>query len=207
MATRRKRRKANTRRRTTRRRTTTRRASAAPRRRRRTTRRPNTRVYVKTRPNRRRRVANRRRRNPGLMGRSVSTGVMLKAITGGLVGVTLTKMIAGYAPASLTGNPFLRVATSVAAAYLGGWLLSKFDRDFGEAAIFGGLMQAGSLLLNTFIPSLGSHIALAGGRGMGYLTPGSFPMPQNPIMAAGMLPAAGGNGAGAPNLSSIYRAY
>lgn len=130
---------------------------------------------------RRRRVGNRRhRRNPALFGRSAPKD-LLKMVGGGLVGVTAAKMIPRYIPSSLTSSfgsgGFMAVIISGASAWAAGFLASKIDKEFGEAVLFGGLMQTGSVALNTFLPSFGGQFSL------GDLVNGNFVVPQNPIMA------------------------
>ncbi len=163
-----------------------------PRRRRRTRR--NTTVVVRTRrrrsanPRRRRRVNVRHRRhttrrNPSLFGHG-GTMQMGKMVIGGLAGVTICKAVPNMLPSSLTSSPLMRVATSVAVAIGSGYLAGKFigDKTVADAIMFGGLMQAGSVALNSFLPSVGATIGLQGlGGGMGDLIAGNYPIPQNPI--------------------------
>lgn len=173
----RRRRKATTRRRTTRarRRSNPISAAANPRRRRARRRAMN--------PRRRsvRRISARRgrRRNPSLFGSTISGGKLMQAVAGGLVGVTATKMIVPALPPQLTGTPLMRSVSSIAVAFGSGWLMGKVDRDLGSAVLFGGLMQAGSVMLNAFVPSIGGQIALAG---LGDYVPAYFSQPENPIM-------------------------
>jgi hypothetical protein len=123
-----------------------------------------------------------RRRNPQLFGTNVSTGKMVEAVLGGLVGVTAAKLIPANLPGNFTGTPVMRILSSVASAFAAGWVGDKVSRPFGDAVLFGGLMQAGSLALNSFIPSIGTQIGLSGVRGgLGELMAGAFPVPQNPL--------------------------
>lgn len=157
-----------------------RRLSANPRRRRRSM-------------NPRRRRMNPRRRNPALFGHQISPVEMAKAVVGGLVGVTITKTVPTFLPASLTSNPFINVVISAITAWGSGHLTKSIMPDIADAVAFGGYMQAGSVLLNAFIPSIGSTIGLSGmggRRGVGYYAPASFPVPQNPIQAAQIQAAA-----------------
>ncbi len=172
--------------------------SSAPRRRRRRVasnprrhrRRRNTTVVVRTRRRRSRRMNPRRRvvrhhrrsRNP-LFGHS-GAATMGKMVIGGLAGVTICKAVPNMLPASLTSSPIMRTATSVAIAVASGYLAKKFigDSTVSDAIMFGGLMQAGSVALNSFLPSVGATIGLQGlGGGMGDLIAGNYPIPQNPI--------------------------
>lgn len=104
------------------------------------------------------------------------------AILAGLVGVYATKtispMVAGAIP-SFGGSPIVSALISSAVAYGGGMLLAKYDKTMGQGFMFGGLMQAGSSLLNLVVPA--NPLSLSG---LGDFAPASFPVPQNPIMAA-----------------------
>lgn len=137
-----------------------------------------------------RRRHHRRHRNPALFGRS-SPKDLLKMIGGGLIGVTLTKMVPSYIAksgltSSLPQGGFMNVLISAISAWLGGYLIGKFDKELGEAAMFGGFMQTGSVALNTFLPSVGGTFSL------GDLVDGHFVVPQNPLYGMG-----GGGMAGA----------
>jgi hypothetical protein len=91
--------------------------------------------------------------------------------------------------------------------------LVKGDPVLGDAVLFGGLMQAGSVALNSFLPSVGGVIGLQGlGMGVGDIVSGRFPVPQNPIMAGQrqMSIAAPAAPAGAPTpagVGAIYNPY
>jgi len=191
-----KRRKKNTMAKTrTRRRRT---AKANPRRRRRNSvrvivRRKNRRRVSASNPRRtRRHVRHHRRagarRNPQLFGRQASMFEVTKALAGGLAGVAITKAVPNMLPASISASsPFMSVLVSAGVAVGAGMLvksLVKSDPMLGDAVMFGGLMQAFSVGINAFLPSVGTVIGLQGlGNGMGDIVPGRFPVPQNPIMA------------------------
>ncbi len=178
--------------------------AANPRRRRR-----NTRVIVKNSHRRRHHY----RRNPSLFGQSNGFEVA-KMVVGGLAGVTITKAVPNMLPSSMTSSPIMRVGTSVAVALLSGYLAGKFaDKTLGDSIMFGGLMQAGSVALNSFLPSVGATIGLQGlGGGVGDLIAGSYPIPQNPIFPqynpgyGGALPAPAPAAAasGAPMPSGVH---
>jgi hypothetical protein len=172
-----------------------RRAVSAPVRRRRSNpRRVSKRTYVSVQPSHRRRrskAANPRRRrhnahrrrsnvrrNPALFGYGRATD-MVKLVGGGLVGVTAVKMAIPMVPAQFRSNPIMQVLASGALAWGAGWLAGKVDKTFGEAVLFGGLMQTGSFALNAFVPQVGRTLALSG---MGDLvrTTG-FAVPSNPV--------------------------
>lgn len=131
----------------------------------------------------RRRRSFRRRSNPTLLGMSVTSGQALKMIAGGLVGVTATKTLTAMLPAQFLSSAIMRVIASGAVAFASGMLVGRIDPSFGSAVAFGGYMQTGSLALNTFMPSIGSRLSL------GELVPASFPVPQNPVRAGGMIAA------------------
>jgi hypothetical protein len=103
-----------------------------------------------------------------------------KSIVGGLLGVTVAKLVPPMLPASLTGSAALRVIVTGAIAFGAGMLANKMNPNFGSAVTFGGLMQTASVALNAFIPSIGSQIGLSGMGRIGDLVPGGFPMPSSP---------------------------
>jgi hypothetical protein len=142
-------------------------------------RRRNTRVIVK---NSHRRRSVRRSGNPSLFGQSNSFEIG-KMIVGGLAGVTITKAVPNMLPSSMTSSPIMRTGSSIVIALLTGYLGGKFvDKTLGDAMMFGGLMQAFSVGLNSFLPSVGATIGLQGlGGGIGDLVAGNYPVPQNPL--------------------------
>ncbi len=168
---------------------------AAPKRRRRTASRSNPRPVVRRRrrrvaraapvrrrrrnPVRRRRVT-RRRRNPSLFGLNVGGNQMAQAVLGGLLGVAAAKFIPSVIPINLGGGNVVRTIISGISAFVAGWAGQKFvGKPFGDAVLFGGLMQAGSVALNAFLPMIGERIALSG---MGEIVPtGGFVVPSNPV--------------------------
>lgn len=126
-----------------------------------------------------RRRSSGRRRNPNLFGQHVTPVAMGKAVLGGLVGVALAKLIPPRLPGSLTSSAPMRILVTGVVAFATGMLANKYEANFGAAVLFGGLMQTASVALNTF--NVGLPIGLAGGRGMGDIYPGYYPMPQNPM--------------------------
>jgi hypothetical protein len=121
-------------------------------------------------------------------------------VGGGLVGVAATKYLPTLLPSSITaglgGGPIMSVLITGAGAFAAGWLARKFvGGSFGDAVLFGGLMQAGSAALNAFAPpALAGRLAL---NGVGDIVPGWYPVPQNPITSRQMvMPPAGGTGMG-----------
>lgn len=172
--------------------------AAAPRRRRRTVRavrrrrRRSNPVVVVTRRRRRntyrshrRRNGRRsyRRRNPSVFGRSVASVGAIEMVTGGLIGVAAAKLIPTYLPAQFLGTPVMRIIATGASAYVASMAVGKIRPHMADAVFFGGLMQTFSVLLNTFLPSIGSQIGLSGyGRDMGDFVAGQFAVPQNPIV-------------------------
>lgn len=139
----------------------------------------------------RRRNGLRRRRNPSVFGANVPSGSMVKLLLGGLIGVTATKMITAMIPANMLSNNFVKVLASGAVAVVAGNLakaVPSMGPGFSDAVMFGGLMQAASVALNTFLPSVGQRIALAGRRGVGDIVDARFSLPENTI-TNGMLAA------------------
>lgn len=113
---------------------------------------------------------------------------MGKAVAGGLVGVAAAKFIPTMLPSNLIGSNIMRVIATGVSAFVAGWLAGKADKTFGDAVLFGGLMQTGSVLLNAFVPSIGTQLGLSG------LTPGNTMLPYNPFRAS-LAPAAAVAGA------------
>lgn len=126
----------------------------------------------------------RRRSNPIGFGRGHGIAATGKAIIFGLAGVTATKAVANMGfIAQFTASPLMRVVVSTAVAWGGGILVGKWDREAGDAFMFGGLMQAGSVALNAFLPSVGNVIGLSGLRA---LTPSNdIGLPYNPFAGRG----------------------
>lgn len=140
------------------------------------------RSYRRSRNRGRRRMNYRRRRhNPSLFGRSGMKDLLLM-VGGGLVGVAATKYLPTLIPASMLtsfgSSSLVSVAITGAGAFVAGWLAGKISKEFGEAVLFGGLMQTGSALLNAFAPpSVSGALALSG---VGDIVPtGMFPVPNN----------------------------
>ena len=123
----------------------------------------------------------RRRHNPQLFGKSGMKDMLLM-VGGGLVGVAATKYLPTLIPApmlaSFGSSSLVSVAITGAGAFVAGWLAGKISKEFGEAVLFGGLMQTGSSLLNAFAPaSVSGALALSG---VGDIVPtGMFPVPNN----------------------------
>jgi uncharacterized membrane protein YeaQ/YmgE (transglycosylase-associated protein family) len=119
-------------------------------------------------------------------------------IGGGLIGVTVTKLIPGYIKSSgltssLPQGGFMNVIISGVSAWLAGFLIGKFDLELGQAAMFGGFMQTGSVALNTFLPSVGGQFSL------GDLVDARFVVPQNPLYGGGGMSAMGRGAAAYPS--------
>ena len=138
------------------------------------------------------------RRNPSLFGKSGGKD-LLTMIGGGLVGVAATKFLPTLVPSSLMSSlgasPILGIGLTIAGAFVASWIGKKVNLEFGEAVLFGGLMQAGSQILTAFAPaSISSQLALSG---LGDIVPGWFAVPQNPVtnrapMAMVAAPSGGG---------------
>ncbi len=152
---------------------------------------------------RRRRAVNRRRhssrhRNPAIFGMSGGKDLLMM-VGGGLVGVAATKYLPTLLPSSITsglgGGVMMSVLITGAGAFAAGWLAKRFvGGKFGDAVLFGGLMQAGSALLNAVAPpAIASKLALSG---VGDIVPGWYSVPQNPVTSRAPIPIASGNGMG-----------
>ena len=174
-------RRKSSRRRVSRRRTIAKRANPVRRRRRRVARAAPVRRRRRRNPVSRRRVT-RRRRNPSLFGLNVGGSQMAQAVLGGLIGVAAAKFIPSAIPISLGGGNVVRTLISGISAFVAGWAGQKFvGKPFGDAVLFGGLMQTGSVALNAFLPMVGQHLALSG---MGeFVDTSGFVVPQNPVLA------------------------
>jgi hypothetical protein len=131
---------------------------------------------------RRRRMNGRRRRNP-MFGQSGAKNYAVM-IGGGLVGVAAAKYIPTLIPSSITASlgtsPIMAIVVAGAGAFAAGYLAKRFvGSDFGDAVLFGGLMQTGSLILSAFAPApLNTALALSG---LGDIMPGWFAVPQNSV--------------------------
>lgn len=182
-------------------------AAAPVRRRRRYSRRRRAVANPRRRYVRRRRMNGSRRRNPvfGMAGGKN----MLIMVGGGLVGVAATKFLPTLVPSSITStlgaSPLVAIAITGAGAFAAGWLARRFvDQDFGDAVLFGGLMQTGSAILTAFAPTaLSSQLALSG---VGDIVPGWFAVPQNPITNRApqmMMAPSSGNSSGKGGVSGF----
>lgn len=134
---------------------------------------------------------NRRTRNPlpSFFGGTGARGLGT-SLAGGLLGVAAAKLIPGFVPGNILGtSPWAKVAITGVSAYAAGTLARKFGGNvFGDAVLFGGAMQTGSMLLNILLPNFkvgGVPLALSG---MGELMPGRFPVPQNPLRIPAPVP-------------------
>jgi hypothetical protein len=119
----------------------------------------------------------RRRSNPSLFGQTMSSSAIATAIAGGLLGVTATKVGVSYIPATIISSNFGKVIASIAVAFAAGFLAKKAVKagPFGDAVLFGGLMQAGSVTLNAFVPSIGAKF------GLGEFVQATYTVPENPF--------------------------
>jgi hypothetical protein len=138
--------------------------------------------YKMAKANHRRRKA----RNPHFFGSQVSPVKMGEYVAAGLVGLAINRAIVAALPASITSN---NIFATLAAAGIGlaqWWLGSMASKDLGSAFGFGGLLNAGSTALNTFIPSVGSYVSLSGTRGTGDFVPATFTIPPQPAGIGGL---------------------
>ena len=113
---------------------------------------------------------------------------MAKAVVGGLAGVAAAKMLPGFLPASISGNKIAHVAATAASAFVAQFVAKKvgLGQAVSDAVLFGGLMQTGSDLITSFLPSQFNTLAL------GALTNARLTLPENTIRniasAAGAVP-------------------
>jgi hypothetical protein len=165
------------------------------------------RVVVRYRSRRNRRRSVRRRSNPDLFGARLGSKDSLKLIGGGITGVAATKFLPTLLPTqmlvSVANTNIGKTAISVAAAFAAGWAASKLDARFGQGVYFGGFMQATSVGLNAFVPSLYKTL----GIGMGDFVPGSFPVPQNPVRQLAAPAHAVAPSGSRVTMSGLARAY
>jgi hypothetical protein len=155
------------------------------------------RVVYRTRSRRRRHMSNPRRRRMHRNPVSFSGAKdMAVAVLAGLGGVTITKMVPSLLTSLTSGSPIMAAAVSAVTAWGAGYLAEKMlGPNIGKAVAFGGYMQAGSVALNAFLPSVGSVIGLSGLRG---LTPSNdILLPYNMFAGRGAMLSAGSPQAGA----------
>lgn len=158
------------------------------------------RVVYRTRRRASRRMNPRRRRSRNPISFGGGSGVKNTAIAvlAGLAGVTITKMVPSLLSSMTSGSPLMTSVVSAVTAWGAGFVAEKtLGRDVGHAVAFGGYMQAGSVALNAFLPSVGSVIGLSGLRG---LTPSNdILLPYNMFAGRGAMlsaPMGGGGGGG-----------
>lgn len=130
-------------------------------------------------------------------------------VGGGLVGVAATKYLPTLLPSSITsglgGGAIMSLLITGAGAFAAGWLARRFvGGAFGDAVLFGGLMQVGSSALTAFAPpALAQRLALSG---LGEIVPGSYVVPQNPIKDyRPPAPPASGSGMGSMRRFGTFR--
>lgn len=125
-------------------------------------------------------------RNPHFFGQNITPMQMGQYILGGLIGVTVNRVVLPLLPQQLIGTNIGASLTAFALAAGEWWLASMFDKNFGAAVGFGALMNASSQALNAFVPTVGSTLSLSGvRRGVNDFVPAMFTVPQNPILDAG----------------------
>lgn len=140
----------------------------------------------------------RPRSNPMFFGASVTPMQMGQYVLGGLIGVTVNRVVLPMLPTAMTASNAFATLSAFGLALLEWWAASFIDKGFGSAVGFGALMNAANVGLNAFVPQVGSTIGLSG-RGTGDFVPARFTVPQNPVLDAGV----SGNG---PAMRSAYPA-
>ncbi len=136
-------------------------------------------------------------------------------VGGGLAGVWGTKYAVNYLKTTSLGSMInTPIATVIADIIVGtgmGYAIRRYApaqfKTFGEGMMFGSWMQAGSDVISGYGSGTPlSRLALNGYQrpSMGMLQPGSFPVPQNPILAGNAQYAQQMMPAPAPNLSGAF---
>lgn len=138
----------------------------------------------------------------------------VKILLGGLLGVAGTKMATPLLANAVnldTSSNVTKTAATAAVAFAGGKAAEAIDKEIGLGYQFGAYMHTFSLALNTFVPQVGSKIALNGGRGVGRYVqvqqsrPGAPPtLVLDPPPATA---AVGSNSSSPMTLSRFSRAY
>lgn len=181
---------------------------AAPRRRRRAS---NPKVVIRYRTKKRNTRRHVTHRNPDIFGARLGSKDSLKMIGGGIAGVAAAKFLPTLLPttmlAGVASSNLGKTAISLGAALVAGWAASKLDSRFGQGVYFGGIMQAASVGLNAFLPSLYKTLNI-GMAGVGDFVPGQFAVPQNPVRAGIAAPAHAQAPSGSRvTMSGLARAY
>lgn len=122
----------------------------------------------------------KKRHNPVFFGTHQTPFKMAELIAGGLIGVTVNRLVMPMLPSSVTSNNFFSTIAAFAVALGEWWAASMVSKDFGAAVGFGALMEAGSTALNTFLPQVGSVVGLSGYRGLRDFVPAQFSIPPQP---------------------------
>ena len=137
------------------------------------------------------------RKNPALFGAPTKPAEVAVMIAGGLLGVAGTKLGVTFLPANLITSNFAKVIASIAIAFAAGFIAKKAvpGGNFGDAVLFGGLMQAGSVTLNAFVPSIGAQL------GLGEFVQANYTVPENPFVRRARQMAAAGSTA--PTLATV----
>jgi hypothetical protein len=135
-----------------------------------------------------------------LMGASVSTTAMAKAVAGGLVGVAAAKFLPTMIPAQFVSSNIMRTLATGVSAYAASLVAKKVaGPQVGDAVLFGGLMQTGSVALNAFLPGVAKTL------GIGELVDGRFVVPENPLRGIMAAPAAANANVTMSGLSRAFR--
>lgn len=131
-------------------------------------------------------------------------------IGGGIAGVAAAKFLPTLLPPSMlagvASSNVGKTAISLAAALVAGFAASKLDPRFGQGVYFGGIMQAASVGLNAFLPSLYRTLNI-GMAGVGDFVPGQFAVPQNPVRGISAPSHAMAPSGSRVTMSGLARAY
>lgn len=131
-------------------------------------------------------------KNPVIFGTQMRPVQLGKALAGSLVGVMICKLVPPMLPTQITSNSALQVLVTGALAFGSGMAAKQADPVFGDGVMYGGLLQTVSVGLNTYLQNSPlSRLALSGvqRRGVGYIAPGAFSFPENPLRNALAAPA------------------
>lgn len=135
------------------------------------------------------------KRNPAFFGSNASPMKLAEYVAGGLIGVTINRVVLPMLPASVTNNNFFSTLAAFGIALAEWWAASMISKDFGSAVGFGALMNAGSTALNTFIPQVGSAVGLSGRRGVSDFVGARWTIPDTSVNMLTGNPTTGVSGA------------
>lgn len=127
---------------------------------------------------------------------------MTKAVIAGMAGMAVAKFLPTVIPGNLVQGNIMRVVATGASAFVAQALAKavKMDASISDAVLFGGLIQTGSVALNSFLPGLAGSLGLSG------IMDGNWTIPENPLKQLPLPPAPTEAGSRIA-LSGLQRAY